>query len=74
VTLFHWGRGLLVWGLVATVLSLAPLLLVTLVPLLGDGFFGALAALLSLSIAPFAALVAIVGAILLLVALVRRRS
>ena len=73
MTLFHWGRGLTIWGLVALAISFAPALLLSLAPATwSDSFFGTVAALLSLTVAPFAALVASVGAILLLVGLWRR--
>jgi hypothetical protein len=73
VTLFHWGRGLLVWGLIAAALSFAPALVLILAPATwAQGFLGALAAMLSLTVTPLAAIVASAGAILLLVAVVLR--
>ena len=71
-TLLIWGRMLLVGGLVALGLSLAPIVLIGLVAPNLEGFVAALAVLLSLSVAPLAAVVASVGAILLLVWAVRR--
>ena len=71
--LVHWARGLLVWGLLAALVSFAPALLLSIAPATwSDGFFGTLAALLSLTVTPFAIVVASVGAILLLVAVLRR--
>lgn len=73
MTLFTWGRGLLIWGLIAFAVAGAPMLLLQVLPeAVGAGFFGLLAIMLSLSVVPFAALVASVGAILLLVAVLRR--
>lgn len=71
--MLKWGRALLLWGLVATLLSAAPALsLSVLPPEFGAGFFGLLAIMLSLSVAPLAAVIASVGALLLLVAVLRR--
>lgn len=68
-----WGRGLLIWGVIAALLSGAPAVLLSqLPPIYGDGFLGLLAALLSLTVTPLAVVIASVGAILLLVAVVRR--
>lgn len=73
MTLMKWGRGLLIWGLVAALLSIAPVLLLSLAPsALGEGFLGTLALMLSLSVTPLAIVIASVGAILLLVAVLRR--
>ena len=71
-TLMIWGRMLLVGGIAGLAVSLAPIALIGwLAPNL-EGFVAALAVLLSLSVAPLAAVVASVGAILLLVWVVRR--
>ncbi len=68
-----WGRGLFVGGLVALVLSTAPALILSqLPPRFSDTFFGPLAGLLLLTVAPLALLFASAGAILLLVVLFRR--
>jgi hypothetical protein len=73
MTLFVWGRGLLLWGLVALVVSAAPLLLTMALPSgLGGGFFELLAIMLGFSVVPLCAVVAVTGAILLLVAVVSR--
>jgi hypothetical protein len=75
VTLFHWGRGLLLWGLVATIASFAPALILSIAPpAWSDSFFGVVAALLSLTVTPFAAIVASAGAILLLAGVWQRRG
>ena len=71
-TLMFWARGLLVWGLVGLAGSLGPALLLNALPALDTGFFGTVAVLLTITVAPFAALSVSVGAILLLVALWRR--
>lgn len=68
-----WGRGLLIGGVIAALLSAAPaVILAQLPPVYSDGFIGLVAALLSLSATPLAITTASVGAILLLVAVVRR--
>ncbi len=73
MTLMLWGRGLLIWGVIAALLSGTPALLLSqLPPIYGDGFVGLLAALMSLTVTPLAVAIASVGAILLLVAAVRR--
>lgn len=73
MTLMFWGRGLLLGGLLAALLSAAPVLLLAwLPPAYGEGFVGSVALLLSLSVTPLALVIASVGAILLLAAVVRR--
>lgn len=67
-----WGRRLLVMGLLMAVVSATPALFVTLFPPLGDGFLGTLAIMLTLTVTPLGVIVASVGALLLLVGLVRR--
>ncbi|HHY48531.1 MAG TPA: hypothetical protein GYA10_02125 [Alphaproteobacteria bacterium] len=75
MTVVRWGRALLFWGLVGALLSAAPFLLLSIMPdRFGTGFIGLLAIMLSLSVTPLAVAVASAGAILLLVALVRRRG
>ena len=65
MTLLRWGKGLMLWGLVALVIALAPAVLLGLLPpAFGAGFFGLLAALMSLSVAPLAALVVVTGLLL----------
>lgn len=72
MTMMRWGRGLLIWGLVAVALSLAPAILLSFAPpAFGEGFLGLTAMMLTLSVTPLAAVVASVGAILLLVAVLR---
>jgi energy-converting hydrogenase Eha subunit C len=66
------GRGLLLGGGIAALASATPALLIWLLPGLGEGFFGVLAIMLTLSVTPLAVLIASVGAILLLVAVLRR--
>lgn len=72
MTLRRWGYGLLLWGLVAAVASFAPALLLGALPGLELGFVNLLATLLTLTVTPLAVAVASVGAILLLVAVLRR--
>ncbi len=73
MTLFFWGRGLLLWGLIALAVSAVPLLLIVALPGgFGGGFFELLAIMLGLSVVPLSAVVAVIGAILLLVAAVSR--
>jgi hypothetical protein len=72
MTMLHWGRGLALWGAVAALCALTPALVLGLLPAeYGAGFFGLLAVMLALSVAPLAAVIASVGVILLLVALLR---
>lgn len=73
MNLMVWGRGLLLGGMLGALLSAAPVILLSVLPpAFGDGFLGIIAILLSLSVTPLALVVASVGAILLLVAVVRR--
>ena len=67
-----WGRRLLVFGMLMALLSATPALLVMLVPWLDDGFFGTVAIMLTLTVTPLGVAVASVGAILLLVAVLKR--
>lgn len=73
MTMFFWGRTLLIWGIVGALLSAAPaLILAQLPPPYSEGFIGLVAALLSLSVTPLAVAAASAGAILLLVAALKR--
>jgi energy-converting hydrogenase Eha subunit C len=69
-----WGRKVLLFGVVMALLSATPALLVYLFPLIDDGFFGTLAIMLTLTVTPLGVAIASVGAILLLVGVVRRRG
>ncbi len=71
-TLMFWARGLLTWGLVGLAGSLGPALLLNAFPVLDTGFMGTVAVLLTITVAPVAALSLSAGVILLLVALFRR--
>ncbi len=68
----HWGRRFLVFGVLMTLISATPALLVMLWPWLDDGFFGTVAIMLTLTVAPLGVIVASAGALLLLVAAVKR--
>ena len=70
----HWARRLLIFGVVMALVSATPALLVMLFPLLGDGFLGTLAIMLTLTVTPLGVAIASGGAILLLVAALRRRG
>lgn len=73
MTMMHWGRGLLIWSMIAAIVSVAPAIILSqLPPIYGEGFFGLVAVLLTFSVTPLAVLGASVGAILLLVAAWRR--
>ena len=73
MTVATWGRGLLLWGLLACAIAATPMLLLQVLPAeAGGGFFGLIAIMLGLSVVPFAAVVASAGAILLLVAALQR--
>lgn len=67
-----WGRRFLVFGVLMTLISATPALLIMLLPSMGEGFFGTVAIMLMLTVAPLGVIVASAGAILLLVAAVRR--
>jgi energy-converting hydrogenase Eha subunit C len=67
-----WGRRFLVFGALMALISATPALLVMLLPRLDDGFFGTVAIMLTLTVTPLGVIVASVGAILLLVAALRR--
>lgn len=73
MSMMHWGRGLLIWSMIAAVVSVAPAIILSqLPPIYSEGFFGLVAVLLTFSVTPLAVLGASVGAILLLVAAWRR--
>lgn len=73
MNMMFWGRGLVIWGVIAAVISASPAILLSqLPPTYSDGFFGLVAALLSLTVTPLSIAVASVGAILLLLAVLRR--
>jgi hypothetical protein len=71
-TMMFWARGLITWGLVGLAGSFGPALLLNALPALDTGFFGTVAVLLTITVAPLAALSVSAGVILLLVAVVRR--
>ena len=63
---------MLLGGVIAALASLAPAALIWVLPGLDQGIFGLLAVLLTLGVTPLALLFASAGAILLLVAVLRR--
>jgi len=72
MTLMFWARGLLIWGIVGLLASLGPALVLNALPGLDVGLFGLIAVMLTITVAPLAAVSTSAGAILLLVALFRR--
>ncbi len=73
MNLAYWGRGLAIAGLAGLIVGAGPaLLLSVLPPEMGDGFFGIIAIMLTLTVAPIAALALSVGALLLLLGWLRR--
>lgn len=69
-----WGRRFLIFGVLMTLISAAPALIIMLLPAIGEGFFGTVAIMLTLTVAPLGVILASAGAILLLVAAVKRRG
>jgi len=67
-----WGRRLLIVGVLMALISATPALITMLFPAIGEGFFGTVAIMLMLTVAPLGVMVASAGAILLLVAALRR--
>jgi len=75
MTFIFFGRGLLIGGLVAVILSAAPAIILGLLPpTLSDSFFGALAGLLILTVVPLSLVTASVGALLLLLGWLQQRG
>lgn len=73
MTMMLWGRSLLIWGMISAVVSATPAIVLSqLPPIYSDGFFGLVAGLLTLSVTPLALACASAGAILLLLAALRR--
>ena len=73
MTLRKWGQALLLWGLAIAVVTFVPALFIHLTPpAIYDGVIGLIILMLPFSVTPLAVVVASVGAILLLVAAVRR--
>ena len=73
MTLLRSGRAILIWGMLAALISAAPALALIVLPQsFGEGFFGLVAIMLTLTVTPLAVLVASAGAILLLLAALRR--
>ena len=67
-----WGRRFLIFGVLMALISATPALIIILLPGIGEGFFGTVAIMLMLTVAPLGIMVASAGAILLLVAALRR--
>lgn len=74
MTLAWWGRMLVLAGTAGALGALAPAGLLLLLPGLDGGFFGLVAVLLSITVAPLGALALSAGVILLLAAGLRRRG
>jgi hypothetical protein len=72
MTMIYWGRALLIGGIAAALLSVLPLLLTGLLPVLDEGIPGLIAIMLTFTVTPLAVIVASAGAILLLVGVIRR--
>lgn len=70
--MIHWGRRLLVMGAVMALVSATPALLVSLLPGLGENFFGTLAILLTITVTPLGVVFLIIGLVLLLAGLTKR--
>ncbi len=68
----NWGRRLLVFGIVMALAAAAPTAIVLAFPGLQEGFFAVLSVLLLLGVMPLGLVIASVGAILLLVAALKR--
>ena len=68
----HWGWRLLAFGIAMALLSATPALLIYVLPSLGDGFFGTVAILLTITVTPLGLIFVSAGAILLLVAVATR--
>ena len=67
-----WGRRLLSTGLVMVLVSAAPALLIALLPAFGEGFFGTLAIMLTITVTPLGVLFFSAGGILLLAGVWKR--
>ena len=67
-----WGRRFLIFGVLMALISATPALIIMLLPAIGERFFGTVAIMLMLTVAPLGVMVASAGAILLLVAALRR--
>lgn len=68
----HWGRRLLVVGAVMALVSATPALLISLVPGLGENFFGTLAILLTITVTPLGVVFLGIGLALLLAGVTKR--
>lgn len=70
----NWGRRITIFGVLMAIISATPALLIYAFPLLGDGFFGTVALLLTVTVTPLGVVVASAGVFLQLLAAVRRRG
>lgn len=70
--MIDWGRRLVVVGAVMALVSATPALLITLLPGLGENFFGTLAILLTITVTPLGAVFLAIGLVLLAAGLTRR--
>jgi hypothetical protein len=72
MTMMTWGRFLLLWGLAGVAVSFAPALILMLLPGWQVEMLRLIATMLTLTVTPLMAVIASVGAILLLVGVIRR--
>lgn len=72
MTMMTWGRFLTIWGMAGAALSLAPALILMLLPGWEVDMLRLIATMLTLTVTPLMAVIASVGAILLLVGAIRR--
>lgn len=70
--MIHWGRRLVVVGAVMALVSATPALLISLLPGLGENFFGTLAILLTITVTPLGVVFLASGLVLLLAGLMKR--
>lgn len=70
--MIHWGWRLLLTGVVMALVSATPALLISVAPALGDGFFGTVAILLTITVTPLGVVFAAIGLLLLVAGAIRR--
>lgn len=67
-----WGRRILVMGTIMALVSATPALLMLLFPLLGEGFLGTVAILLTITVTPLGVALMGLGLVLMLIGALRR--